>query len=279
MSKRNRDMERKDGPAMERKVFLSMSTMQTLTFGMVAVLLFMGVQSWSDARRLRNTLNERLNQLETRLTQVSGKLDKVAAAPSAAPAVRRGPDPDRVYTVNTDGAPYKGPKNAPVTIVTFSDFQCPYCSRVTPTMAQIENVYKDRVKMVWKNNPLDFHKDAPLAHLAAMAAFEQGKFWPYHDKLFGGQPKIQREYLLQYARELGLDMNRFEAALNKASGQTKIKADIAEATALGATGTPAFFINGRFLSGAKPFTEFAQVINAELQRLKIPIPPGATAGG
>jgi len=279
MSKRNRDVERKDGPAMERRVFVSSSTLQALTFAGVAVLLFMSVQSWSEGRRLQSTLNERLTQLETRMTQISGKLDSGAAARAAAPPARRGPDPNRVYTVNIEGAPYKGPKDAPVTIVTFSDFQCPFCSRVTPTMAQIEKVYKDKVKVVWKNNPLEFHKDAPLAHLAAMAAFEQGKFWPYHDKLFGNQPKIQREFLMQYARELGLDMKRFEASLNRASGQEKIKEDIAEAAALGATGTPAFFINGRFLSGAKPFTEFAQVINAELQRLKLPLPSGATAGG
>jgi protein-disulfide isomerase len=128
---------------------------------------------------------------------------------------------------------------------------------------------------VWKNRPLDIHKDAPLAHLAAMAADEQGKFWEYHDKLFANQPKIQREFLLQYAREVGLDMKRFEQALESAKGKPRIDADIAEANSLGTTGTPAFFINGRFLNGAKPFAEFAKVINAELDRLKIDIPLAA----
>jgi len=129
------------------------------------------------------------------------------------------------------------------------------------------------VRIVWKHYPLDFHKDSPLAHLAAVAAFNQGKFWEYHDKLFTNQPKIQRQYLLQYARELGLDMKRFEADLDGARGKSTIDADIAEAKALGVSGTPAFFVNGHFLSGAKPYDEFAKVIEAELSR------PKATAPG
>ncbi len=136
-------------------------------------------------------------------------------------------------------------------------------------------MYGDKVRIVWKNQPLDFHKDAPLAHEAAMAADEQGKFWQFHDKVFQNQPKIQRDFLLQYAREIGLDMKRFETALTSGKFKPVIEADKLEAAALGNSGTPGFFINGRFLSGAKPFAEFAQAINAELTRLKIPIPPEA----
>jgi len=108
-----------------------------------------------------------------------------------------------------------------------------------------------------------------------MAAHDQGKFWEYHDKLFKNQPKIQRQYLLQYARELKLDMSRFRRALDASQGKPIIDADTAEGKALGVSGTPAFFVNGRFLSGAKPFDDFAKVINAELTRLKIPVPPAA----
>jgi protein-disulfide isomerase len=128
------------------------------------------------------------------------------------------------------------------------------------------------VRIVWKNYPLDFHKDSPLAHLAAMAANEQGKFWEYHDKLFANQPKIQRQDLLQYARELGLDMKRFEQDLDGARGKSAIDADISEAKALGVNGTPAFFVNGHFLSGAKPYEEFARVIESELSRSRAAIP-------
>jgi protein-disulfide isomerase len=112
-----------------------------------------------------------------------------------------------------------------------------------------------------------------------MAALEQGKFWDYHDKLFENLPRIQKNFLTQYAQDLGLDMKRFEQSISSAKGKAIIDADAGEAKALGATGTPAFFINGRFLSGAKPFNEFAKVINAELTRKKLPIPSGAQAGG
>jgi protein-disulfide isomerase len=116
------------------------------------------------------------------------------------------------------------------------------------------------------------HKDAPLAHVASLAAHEQGKFWEYHDKLFQSTSKLKRPDLEQYARELKLDTTRFEQALNTMRGKDLIDADKAEASALGVTGTPGFFVNGRFLSGAKPFEEFATVINAELKRLNISIP-------
>lgn len=130
---------------------------------------------------------------------------------------------------------------------------------------------------MWKHNPLSIHKDAPLAHLASMAANEQGKFWEYHDKLFSnmGKDKLKREFLVQYATELGLDLKKFESAIDSAKYKAAIDADAAEATSLGATGTPAFFVNGKYLAGAKPFEEFAKVINAELTRLKIPLPEGA----
>ena len=113
--------------------------------------------------------------------------------------------------------------------------------------------------------------------MASVAAGNQGKFWEYHDKLFANQREIKRDNLLQYARDLGLDMKRFEKDLLDLDNKKVIDADKAEARALQATGTPAFFVNGRFLSGAKPFEEFAKVINEELTKLKIPVPAEAKA--
>ena len=113
--------------------------------------------------------------------------------------------------------------------------------------------------------------------LAAMAAYDQGKFWEYHDKLFANQLKLTHDDLVSYAKEVGLDLGRFNAHITQARSKPAIDADIAEAKALGASGTPAFFINGKFLSGARPFEEFATAINAELTRLKIAIPPGAAS--
>jgi protein-disulfide isomerase len=136
-------------------------------------------------------------------------------------------------------------------------------------------VYGDQVRIVWKHYPLDFHKDAPFAHLASMAAEQQGKFWELHDKLFADAQKIKPDDVKRYAKEVGLDMARFEKDVYAPTLKAKLEADMAEAKTLGVTGTPAFFINGRYLSGAKPFDEFAQAINAELTRLKLPIPAGA----
>jgi len=116
------------------------------------------------------------------------------------------------------------------------------------------------------------------AALAAMAANDQGKFWEFHDKLFANQQKLSRDQYLAYAKELKLDVAKFTKALDGGEFKSQIEADAAEAGKLGVTGTPAFFVNGKFLSGAKPFAEFATVINAELKRLNLPIPAGAPPG-
>ena len=134
------------------------------------------------------------------------------------------------------------------------------------------------MRVVWKHHPLDFHKDAPLAHMASQAAHKQGQFWAFHDKVFANQRNIKRDDLVRYAQELELDMEQFEADLLDLDNKKIIDADKAEAQSLQATGTPAFFVNGRFLSGAKPFGEFATVINEELEKKKIPVPPEAQSG-
>ena len=134
------------------------------------------------------------------------------------------------------------------------------------------------MRIVWKHLPLDMHKNAMGAHLAAVAAEKQGKFWEFHDKLFANQKELTLDAYKRYARELKLDLARFERDLADLENKKKIDADKAEATAMGVTGTPGFFVNGRYLSGAKPFEEFAKAINAELTRLNLPVPAGAPAG-
>ena len=121
------------------------------------------------------------------------------------------------------------------------------------------------------------HKDAPAAHAASMAAHKQGKFWEFHDKIFANQKQLKMDNLKQYAQELGLDMAKFEKDLVDFGNKKLIDADKAEAASMGVTGTPGFFINGRFLRGAKPFEDFAKLINAELTRLGIPVPAEAKA--
>jgi protein-disulfide isomerase len=132
------------------------------------------------------------------------------------------------------------------------------------------------VEIVWKNMPLTtLHRNAMGAALAAEAAHNQGKFWEMHDKLFGNQGKLEPEDVKQYAKELGLNMSQFDSDIQSSATKKRVSDDMAEANSLGITGTPAFFINGHFLYGAQPFDGFAKTINAELQRLKIPVPAAA----
>ena len=133
------------------------------------------------------------------------------------------------------------------------------------------------MRIVWKHYPLEMHKDAPLAHFASVAAQQQGKFWEFHDKLFANQSKIKNDDLMKYAREIGLDMKRFQEDLVAPKTKAVVDADIAEVKSLGVTGTPAFYVNGRYLSGAKPFEEFAPLINAELAKRNIPAPAAPVA--
>lgn len=118
------------------------------------------------------------------------------------------------------------------------------------------------------------HKNAMGAHLASVAAEKQGKFWEFHDKLFANQKELTLDAYERYARELKLDVARFEKDLADLENKKKVDADKAEAAAMGVTGTPGFFVNGRYLNGAKPYEEFAKLINAELGRLNVPLPAG-----
>ncbi len=174
-------------------------------------------------------------------------------------------DPNKVYDVPVDGSICKGPANAKVTIMEFSEFQCPFCSRVLPTLKKIDEEYKGKVRVCFKHSPLPFHKDAPLASEAALAAGDQGKFWEMHDKLFGNQKALKRADLEKYAQELGLDMSKFKAALDSGAMKEQIKKDQDLGRKVGARGTPTFFINGKKLVGAQPFENFKKMIDEALK--------------
>jgi protein-disulfide isomerase len=197
--------------------------------------------------------------------QVYAKLmaEAASAPPPAAPEPAA---PPPVQNVQVGSAPVKGAASAPITIVEFSDFQCPFCSRVVPTLKQIEDEYRGKVRVAFKHQPLPFHQHAKLAASASMAANEQGKFWEYHDKLFAHQQELDRTSLEKYAQEVGLNMGKFRAALDSNKFDPQISADSAEGTRLGANGTPTFFINGRQLVGAQPFESFKSVIDEELKK-------------
>jgi protein-disulfide isomerase len=177
------------------------------------------------------------------------------------------PPPVLRVEVSVEGAPFKGPAKAPVTIVEFSDFHCPFCRSVLSTLAQIESRYGDRIKLVFRDFPIEsIHPGASKAHEAARCANEQGKFWPYHDKVFASPPKSSTEIFKGLAKEVGLDMTGFETCFDRGKYQADVKKDIEEGNRLGVSGTPAFFINGRLISGAQPLETFTRIIDDELSR-------------
>jgi protein-disulfide isomerase len=169
--------------------------------------------------------------------------------------------------VSTDGAPFKGPVTAPVTIVKFEDFHCPFCKRVQLTLTEILSRSGDKVKLVHRDFPIDsLHPQARKAHEAARCANDQEKFWAYHDVLYANAPNASPEQLKAYAREVGLDLVTFEQCLSSGKYQGAVQQDVAEGTRAGVTGTPAFFINGQLVSGALPLERFVRVIEEELAR-------------
>ena len=189
------------------------------------------------------------------------------AAPTAAVPKRPGrPDPNKNYSINIKGSPRRGGQNAKLAVVEFSDFQCPFCARVNPTLDQIVKEYGDQVEIVFKHLPLRMHPKAKAAHAAAEAAHRQDKFWEMHDLIFANPRDMAPETFEKYAQQLGLNMDRFRKDVASASVKKKVDADAAEAERLGVTGTPGFFVNGRFLSGAKPFESFKQLIDEELKK-------------
>jgi protein-disulfide isomerase len=173
-------------------------------------------------------------------------------------------EPPRVK-VDAGDDPVKGPEGAPVTIVEFSDFQCPYCARVPAVLKQIAQNYGDKVKVVFRDFPLlAIHPQAAKAAEAGACAFDQGKFWEMHDKLFENQGSLQVADLKKRAEELGLDAAVFAECLDSGRKAAEWQADLKEGEAYGVQSTPSFFVNGRAVVGAQPFETFAQVIEDEL---------------
>jgi protein-disulfide isomerase len=170
-----------------------------------------------------------------------------------------------VIEVETAGRPEKGGgANAPVTIVYFSDYECPYCGRAENVVDQVMKTYGDKIRLVFRDYPLPFHANARPAAEAASCANAQGKFWEYHAKLFQHQNQLGADKLTEYADQVGLDKAKFADCMAKKPYTAAIDKDMADGAKVGVNGTPAFFINGRMLSGAQPFDKFKEIIDDEL---------------
>jgi len=178
-------------------------------------------------------------------------------------AIRIMLDPPRQVIAKAD-RPSKGPESAPIDMIEFSDFQCPYCESAFPTVNQVLSTYGDRIHFTYRHYPLAIHPRARPAAEASQCAAEQGKFWQFHDKLFGDQSKLGDEDFRQYAAQLGLDVAQFNSCVDSRKYSAEIEADIHVGDEAGVSGTPAFYINGRMLSGAQPFEAFKSIIDEEL---------------
>ena len=191
------------------------------------------------------------------------ELVKTAPKPKADEPEEEEAPAGRVH-VDLTNAPILGDANAPVTLVEFTDFECPFCSRANTTIHELLEKNPGKVRVVFRHYPLSFHKNAKLAHQAAEAAKIQGKFWEYYDKLFANQKEIDRDHLIGYAKELGLDEAKFTADMDSDAVIKIVEADVKAGTDAGVRGTPHFFFNGTLLSGAQPITAFQSALDKEL---------------
>jgi protein-disulfide isomerase len=188
------------------------------------------------------------------------------------PSPSDSPSPNQKVEVSADNDPAKGSNNAPVTIIEFSDFQCPFCARAVigaqAAMPQVEEKYikTGKVKLVFRDYPLPFHENAQKAAEASECAYEQNKFWEYHDKLFTNQEKLAVTDLKKYAADLGLNAAKFNSCLDSGKMADEVKKDFADGQKAGVDGTPTFFVNGTKIVGAQPFSAFEQIIEAELKK-------------
>ena len=234
--------------------------------GLVAAALILGASILGGAYMLTMSIDRGSAQL----AGLNESLKTVAKAPAPAaparPSAPGRPDPQKVYDIEVGDSPIRGSKDAKITIVEWADFQCPFCVRVNPTLEQIAKEYGDKVRVAFKHLPLSMHNKARAAHQASEAAHRQGKFWEMHDRIFASPKDLSPETYLRYAREIGLDIDKYNSDFSSSSVRKVVDADLAMARKLGVSGTPSFFVNGRFLSGAQPYGSFARLIDEELAK-------------
>jgi len=226
----------------------------TLAFLIVGGLIYLISEKLSGDARIEE-LNQRLAALQAEQSR------PVQLPQRAVPLAQR-----RIADVSIEGAPIRGYEEAPITIIEFSDFQCPFCSRVHPTLQRLLATYPEKVRLIFKHNPLRAHRDAQLAHRASIAAMQQGQFWEMHDKIFAMSRDLTRGTLIKHAKELGLDIARFRHDLDSKDLIAALDREVAEARLLGITSMPTFYINGRVLTGAQPYENFKAVIEREAIR-------------
>jgi protein-disulfide isomerase len=199
-----------------------------------------------------------------KLGDLEKKLDRAPAA--RPPRARTGPDPSKAYELPVGASPVLGPQDAPVTIVEFSDYQCPFCARSEPLIKDVMKEYPDKVRFVYKHLPLvSIHSNAMGAAQAAVAAGKQGKFWEMHDLLFANQRALQTDKLKDYAKDLRLDVAKFEADMSSDEVKSVIRDDMGLSQKVGVRGTPTIFVNGKLVEN-RSVDGFKQMIDPLLPK-------------
>jgi protein-disulfide isomerase len=173
---------------------------------------------------------------------------------------------EKIAAISKADAPAFGPETAAVTVVEFSDFQCPFCSRAATVAQKLKTQYGDRVRFVFRQFPLSFHQQAHLAAQAALAAHAQGKFWEFHDKLFADQSKLERPALEQTAKDIGLNVGEFKKALDDKKFAPAVDADLKLGEEVAVDGTPTMFINGQRVPDPTDFDAVSKAIDAALAK-------------
>ena len=248
-----------------------------LPFIFAAVFTSLGAcaKGGADPAKL-DELDKRVATLDTRLARIETFLDKYINQPPPPPE----PDPASVYAVPIEGAPIKGPEVAPVTVVEAFDFACPYCEKAGPTMDELRKLYGDKIRVAYKFFVV--HPDvATEPALAACAAAQQGKYTELEQLIWQKgflAHDLGADNMSKLAKQAKLDMTRFDADKKGATCAQRVEADKADMARLGVNGTPAFFINGRPLTGARPLADFKQLIDEELAKAEAAIAAGTPVG-
>lgn len=199
-----------------------------------------------------------------RCSQMMEQYDKVLADLQRREQANKPLDAEKQALLAEGDAPSFGAEDAKVTLVEFSDFQCPYCSRAATATAEIKEKYKDKIRFIFRQFPLSFHQNAKLAAQAALAANAQGKFWEFHDLAFANQKSLDRASLEGYAKTVGLDVGRFKADLDKGTYQAQVEADTKLGESVFVSGTPTMFLNGKRVDNPTDAAAIASLIDEEL---------------
>lgn len=225
------------------------------------------------------TPRDRVYVERSRINYNASAVGTATATAPTPPIPTADPDANSVFPVPVGGSPVRGPATALVTIIEFSDYQCPFCKRAEASIDRLREEYPSEVRIVFKQQPLPFHPNAePAAELALEARAQRGDaaYWIAHDKLFASQPALDTARLLDIARSMGLDEGRVSTAILTKKHRQTIEADSKLGNSFGARGTPTFFINGRRLTGAQPFEKFKQIVDEEIPKAREKLASGTS---